>query len=92
MTTALETSNKKKGWQPPQTNNCLSCERVVFFMEKLEADGKVFHKTCFKCSVCRKTLSAGTYASLEGVLFCKPHFKQQFKTKVRPCLISVLVR
>ena len=27
------------------------------------------------------TPSAGTYASLEGVIYCKTHFKQLFKAK-----------
>lgn len=27
------------------------------------------------------TASAGTYASLEGVIYCKTHFKQLFKAK-----------
>ena len=35
---------------------CAVCQKVVYAMEKLEADKIVYHKTCFKCSVCRKTL------------------------------------
>jgi hypothetical protein len=50
-------------------------------MEKIEVDGKCFHKKCFRCKECNKTLSAGTYASLQGQIFCKPHFKQLFKLK-----------
>ena len=40
-----------------------------------------YHKTCFKCSQCSKTLSVGSYAALQGKIFCKPHFKQLFKLK-----------
>lgn len=63
------------------SDRCLVCEKRVYILEKLTADGKVFHKTCFRCNHCQKVLSLGTYASLEGKLFCKPHFKQLFKLK-----------
>lgn len=53
----------------------------VYIMEKLDADGKVFHKGCFKCCQCKKPIGLGNYASLEGQIYCKPHFKQLFKLK-----------
>jgi len=43
---------------------------------------QVYHKRCFKCAECKKSLSAGSYAAMNGVAYCKPHFKQLFKTKV----------
>ena len=60
---------------------CAVCQKVVYAMEKLEADKIVYHKTCFKCSVCKTILSTGTYAALEGIIYCKTHFKQLFKEK-----------
>ena len=60
-------------------DRCLVCSNRVYFNEKLSADGKVFHKSCFRCSHCSKVLSLGTYASLNGVYYCKPHFKSLFK-------------
>ena len=50
-------------------------------MEKLEADGQVYHKKCFCCEVCKKAVSLGGYAALEGKVYCKPHFKQLFALK-----------
>ena len=47
----------------------------------VQADEKIYHKKCFKCSECSKILSTGTYAALQGKIFCKPHFKQLFKLK-----------
>ncbi len=35
-------------------------------MEKLEADGRVFHKNCFRCSECGKAISLGAFAAIEG--------------------------
>ena len=62
-------------------NACYTCSKTVYAMEKLEADGKVFHKRCFRCTMCNKCMKLGSYASLEGALYCKPHFKQLFKLK-----------
>ncbi|ELR14202.1 LIM domain containing protein [Acanthamoeba castellanii str. Neff] len=47
----------------------------------MDADGKVFHKTCMKCEHCACRLSLGNYAALNGKYYCKTHFKQLFKTK-----------
>ena len=38
-------------------------------------------QTCFKCQECGKVLGLGTFAALNGQMFCKPHFKQLFKLK-----------
>lgn len=54
---------------------CVVCQKAVYLTEKLVADEAIFHKTCFKCCHCSKTLSLGNYASLEGKYYCKPHFK-----------------
>eukprot|EP00045_Choanoeca_perplexa_P014084 m.163695 g.163695 ORF g.163695 m.163695 type:complete len:536 (-) comp16559_c0_seq1:1913-3520(-) len=70
-----------KGWQPPKAKGCQVCSKAVYHMEKIEADEKIYHKTCFKCAECKKSLSAGSYAAMNGVVYCKPHFKQLFKTK-----------
>lgn len=50
-------------------------------MECLVADKQIFHKNCFRCNHCRSKLSLGNYASLRGNIYCKPHFKQLFKSK-----------
>lgn len=50
-------------------------------MEALIADKQNFHKSCFRCEHCRGKLSLGNYASLHGRMYCKPHYKQLFKSK-----------
>lgn len=50
-------------------------------MELLIADKQNFHKSCFRCEHCRGKLSLGNYASLHGRMYCKPHYKQLFKSK-----------
>lgn len=60
---------------------CHTCAKTVYAMERMDADGKVFHKTCMKCEHCACRLSLGNYAALNGKYYCKTHFKQLFKTK-----------
>ncbi|KAI3974285.1 hypothetical protein MKX01_030954 [Papaver californicum] len=58
---------------------CKACDKTVYLVELLTADGKSYHKSCFKCSHCQGKLTISTYSSMEGVLYCKPHFEQLFK-------------
>uniref|UniRef100_A0A4W3GH85 F-actin monooxygenase n=1 Tax=Callorhinchus milii TaxID=7868 RepID=A0A4W3GH85_CALMI len=45
---------------------CYFCNKRVYVMERLSADGKFFHRECFKCEFCQTTLRLGAYAfSLE---------------------------
>ncbi|KAM9975190.1 hypothetical protein ACTFIW_008668 [Dictyostelium discoideum] len=64
---------------------CTACTKTVYLTEKIvvedKEDKKTFHKLCLKCTHCKLTLSLGNYASLNGVFYCKPHFKQLFATK-----------
>ncbi|XP_076924823.1 LIM domain-containing protein WLIM2b-like [Bidens hawaiensis] len=60
---------------------CKVCEKTVYFLEMITADGVTYHKTCFTCSQCNGKLTISTYSSLDGVLFCKPHFEQKFKER-----------
>lgn len=59
-------------------DKCAVCFKTVYMMERVLADGHCFHKWCMKCSTCSTTLNAGSYAINNGVMFCKPHFKQLF--------------
>lgn len=64
---------------------CTVCSKTVFLTEKIvvedKEDKKTFHKTCLKCTHCKVTLTLGNYASMQGIFYCKPHFKQLFATK-----------
>ena len=65
----------------PKTPKCLICNKAVYAMEKLEADGKIYHKKCFRCQDCNNQISLGGYAALNNKLYCKPCFKKLFKLK-----------
>lgn len=58
---------------------CKACDKTVHFIDMLSADGVAYHKTCFKCSHCNGQLVMSSYSSMDGVLYCKPHFEQLFK-------------
>eukprot|EP00123_Amoebidium_parasiticum_P011022 comp20469_c0_seq1/m.26082 comp20469_c0_seq1/g.26082 ORF comp20469_c0_seq1/g.26082 comp20469_c0_seq1/m.26082 type:complete len:112 (-) comp20469_c0_seq1:259-594(-) len=57
------------------------CQKTVYPVEKISADGKIWHKNCLKCDKCQKILSLGNYAAAGDKMFCKPHFKELFKLK-----------
>ncbi|NXK30151.1 XIRP2 protein, partial [Piprites chloris] len=64
-----------------ENETCKLCQQRVYPMECLVADKQNFHKSCFRCHHCGSQLSLGNYASLHGKIYCKPHFKQLFKSK-----------
>lgn len=70
-----------KKFQLPAKETCVGCQKTVYPMERLLANQQVFHISCFRCSYCNSKLSLGTYASLRGNIYCKPHFNQLFKAK-----------
>ncbi|XP_039556493.1 xin actin-binding repeat-containing protein 2 [Passer montanus] len=78
----ITTSAKEvKKLQIQENETCKLCQQRVYPMECLIADKQNFHKSCFRCHHCGSQLSLGNYASLHGKIYCKPHFKQLFKSK-----------
>ncbi|XP_034959683.1 LIM domain and actin-binding protein 1 isoform X3 [Zootoca vivipara] len=70
-----------KKFQLPAKESCVACKKTVYPMERLLANQQVYHISCFRCSYCNSKLTIGTYASLHGNVYCKPHFNQLFKAK-----------
>ncbi|XP_048346582.1 LIM domain and actin-binding protein 1 isoform X2 [Sphaerodactylus townsendi] len=70
-----------KKFQLPAKETCFACKKTVYPMERLFANQQVYHISCFRCSYCNSRLTLGTYASLHGSIYCKPHFSQLFKSK-----------
>eukprot|EP00027_Filamoeba_sp_ATCC50430_P015464 CAMPEP_0168573264 /NCGR_PEP_ID=MMETSP0413-20121227/18429_1 /TAXON_ID=136452 /ORGANISM="Filamoeba nolandi, Strain NC-AS-23-1" /LENGTH=288 /DNA_ID=CAMNT_0008606477 /DNA_START=30 /DNA_END=893 /DNA_ORIENTATION=- len=68
-------------WGQNASETCAVCTKVVYLTEKIAADDKIYHKNCFRCAHCQAVLKLGNYAGLDGKFYCKPHFKQLFKTK-----------
>nr|CAI5820400.1 unnamed protein product [Callosobruchus analis] len=58
---------------------CHFCNKRVYLMERLSAEGRFFHHGCFKCQYCHTQLRLGSYAfdrdGLYGYKFyCVHHF------------------
>ncbi|XP_077372735.1 protein-methionine sulfoxide oxidase mical3a isoform X8 [Festucalex cinctus] len=55
---------------------CYFCLKRVYVMERLSAEGKFFHRSCFKCDYCGTTLRLSSYAFdvEDGKFYCKPHY------------------
>uniref|UniRef100_A0A1S3XCE5 LIM domain-containing protein PLIM2b-like n=1 Tax=Nicotiana tabacum TaxID=4097 RepID=A0A1S3XCE5_TOBAC len=60
---------------------CIACEKTVYIAEMISTNGVVYHNTCFRCNHCNGKLALSNYSTLDGVLYCKPHFEQILKEK-----------
>ncbi|KNC79567.1 hypothetical protein SARC_08041 [Sphaeroforma arctica JP610] len=82
-----ETVMVKKGSEPKKVSRfggadkCAKCNKSVYAMEKTSCNETIYHKKCLRCNHCDKILTLGEYAGLEGVMYCKPHFKSLFALK-----------
>jgi len=75
---------KKPGPKPPviEVNKiCKICGKEPYLVERLVAEKSWWCKNCFRCKECNKLLTLDTYASHQGVIYCKPHHKDLFKPK-----------
>ncbi|KAL3651717.1 LIM domain-containing protein wlim1 [Castilleja foliolosa] len=61
------------------TQKCTACTGTVYLVDRLAANNRIYHKACFRCHHCNGTLKLGNFNSIDGVLYCRPHFDQLFK-------------
>ncbi|CAH8562005.1 unnamed protein product [Schistosoma rodhaini] len=57
---------------------CFDCGKRIYPVDRISTGERVYHKSCFRCATCQRTLLVGNFASLDGVIFCKPHYIEQF--------------
>ena len=57
---------------------CPKCQKTVYFNEEVLAAGKKWHKTCFRCFQCSKSLDSMTMANRGGELYCQACHKKNF--------------
>ncbi|KAL9670955.1 hypothetical protein QQ045_008518 [Rhodiola kirilowii] len=62
-------------------DKCSVCKKTVYALEKVTVEGEFYHKGCFRCSHGGCNLNPSSYAALDGILYCKPHFNQLFREK-----------
>ncbi|KAK1359026.1 Transcription factor lim1 [Heracleum sosnowskyi] len=62
------------------TQLCLACNKTVYPVDRVAPDNKqVYHRACFRCTHCNNTLKIANFNSIDGTLYCKPHFDQLYK-------------
>ncbi|XP_043091878.1 MICAL-like protein 2a isoform X2 [Puntigrus tetrazona] len=83
-TVLMESSNKTGTLK----GECAVCGNHVHLVQRHLVDGKLYHRSCFKCSVCYGTLKSGVYklGTDAGSLVCSIHQHGQngFKPTVKP--------
>ncbi|VDP18816.1 unnamed protein product [Heligmosomoides polygyrus] len=50
------------------------CGKTVYPIEELKCLDKVWHKQCFKCTVCGMTLNMKNYKGYDKMPYCAPHY------------------
>ena len=55
------------------STKCAVCNKTAYPLESIRAGDKTYHKSCFKCSVCRLQLNVSNYRYLQGQVYCKLH-------------------
>ncbi|XP_019156027.1 PREDICTED: LIM domain-containing protein WLIM2b-like [Ipomoea nil] len=62
-------------------SKCKVCDKNVYAAEMIAARGETYHNTCFRCRQCNGRLALSNYSTMDGALYCNPHFEQMFKEK-----------
>ncbi|KAF3846763.1 hypothetical protein F7725_003841 [Dissostichus mawsoni] len=73
--TDLETGREDRLSNTRPCTVCSLCFKPVHLIQRHLMDGKVFHRSCFRCKVCHSTLLPGSYTqrSEDGSLICSHH-------------------
>lgn len=58
----------------PMASGCCVCSKTAYPLERVIINDRVFHERCFKCCVCMSKLQAGTFASLNGLFYCRKDY------------------
>ncbi|KAJ0056804.1 hypothetical protein NL108_017808, partial [Boleophthalmus pectinirostris] len=53
------------------SDRCSRCSKAVYAAEKIMGGGKPWHKTCFRCVRCGKSLESTTVTDKDGEIYCK---------------------
>ena len=63
----LNSGNRQASLTLGQTNaKCARCGKTVYFAEQVFGCGKKWHKQCFKCVACNKTVNSSTMRDKDG--------------------------
>merc|ERR1711874_297050 len=54
-------------------SKCAKCGKTVYPVEEIKCLDKVWHKACFKCTVCGMTLNMKNYKGFDKMPYCGAH-------------------
>ena len=54
-------------------SKCAVCNKTAYPLESTKAGDKTYHKSCFKCSVCRCHLNVSSFRVSQGQIYCPLH-------------------
>ena len=81
---------RKKSSIGNSSENCHFCHKRVYVVERMSAEGKFFHRSCFRCDYCNILLRLGSYVyhrddgtPFSQKFFCIPHSTENALEKYR---------
>ncbi|XP_035251520.1 cysteine and glycine-rich protein 3 [Anguilla anguilla] len=63
------------------SDRCPRCSKTVYAAEKVMGGGQTWHKTCFRCALCGKSLESTTVTDKDGEIYCKVCYAKNFGPK-----------
>ncbi|XP_058733527.1 LIM domain-containing protein WLIM1-like [Vicia villosa] len=77
----VQANNKISRYFAGTQEKCVGCHKTVYPIEKVNVDGKSYHKGCFRCTHGGCLMSLSNYVAHENLFYCRHHHTQLFKEK-----------
>ena len=57
------------------TGKCTVCGKTAYVTEQVKNGTDIYHKACFRCSVCKGSLTLKNFKTQNKILFCNTHYQ-----------------